>query len=72
MHFLNRISDKLHSYGYVGSAIPLLEDRLQMVTELQTHEKENVVSFANFEIEKFTADLERAKREDENYNIGEI
>lgn len=69
---LDELSAKLHSYSTTGSALPIFESRIALLTTLLGHEVPEVREFASREIEFFKVDIEKEKKWTQNYNLGEI
>lgn len=67
--FLDILSSDLHSYTYSGSAVPILEQRLNLVSTLLDHRHKEIRDFANDNIRYFKGSIKRAKRSDENESL---
>lgn len=69
---LDELSAKLHSFSTTGSALPIFEGRIELLTTLLSHQIPEVRAFASAEIEHFKLDIEKEKKWTQNYNLGEI
>lgn len=69
---LNELSARLHSFSVSGSAIPLFEQRINMLTFLLTFGNEHLDKFAVNEINYFNQAIDREKIFHQNLNLGEL
>lgn len=67
--FFDILTSDLHSYSYSGSAVPILEQRLNLVSTLLEHKHMEVINFADNNIRYFKNSIIREKRSDENESL---
>jgi hypothetical protein len=69
---LDELSNRLHSFSTVGTAMPIFRGRKKMVETLLKHPNKNVRAFAEREVRYFEQDIARETTHNENYNLGEF
>lgn len=67
--FLVELSAVLHSWFTLGSVIPLLNGRKELVSKLLSFDEKEVVDFANMEIKRFDAEIAIEKRREINLGL---
>lgn len=68
-NLFSHLSNRLHSYFWFGSVVPLLESRKKLVEQLTDHSQQKVREFAAENINYYEEEIRREKRNDENQKL---
>ena len=67
--FLESLSNDLNSYSWVGSLVPLYENRINLLKQISNHDKKTISAFALKYIKYFELEIERERRKNENDDL---
>lgn len=67
--FLNTFSSRLHSYGISGSAVPINEQRMELMTKLLKGYPKEILEFAEQQIKYFERIIDQERRNDANWSL---
>ncbi|MFD1096251.1 hypothetical protein [Salegentibacter chungangensis] len=67
--FLGEVSSNLHSMSTVGSRVPYLESRVELLRSLSDHPIPSVQSWASKEIDRFEKEIKLEKIRDEEFGL---
>jgi hypothetical protein len=66
---LREISAKIHSFGSIGSRVPYLESRKNLMSQLLGHSISQVREWAKVEVDYLTRDIKAEKIENEEWSL---